>query len=274
MALQLLLGIVLGIAMSVLAWRFGALSLNGGLAAAVIGGLIFGLGGLAWAALLLIFFTTSSVLSYAFARQKVSVLEKYSKGARRDWGQVLANGLLGAGFVVVHALCPDQTWVWIGYAGAIAAVTADTWGTELGVLDPHPPRLVTSWRLVERGTSGAVSLLGSMAALAGACLIAVITTLFTPWEFDTTGNLFAILLAVSIGGAAGAFLDSYLGSTVQALYYCPACDVSTEHYPIHTCGEHTQHQRGWRWMSNDIVNLFASIAGAGLSMGIWLVFGA
>lgn len=273
MALQVLLGLIFGITLSALAWRFGALSLNGAITAAVIGGLIFGLGGLAWAALLLIFFITSSVLSRAFSRQKVSVLEKYSKGARRDWGQVLANGLLGAGFVIVYALLPEQPWTWVAYAGATAAVTADTWATELGVLDPRPPRLVTSWRPVARGTSGAVSLIGSLAALAGACLIGVFSALVVPGIFEHPGNPLSILLAVSIGGTAGAFLDSYLGSTVQALYYCPACEALTERHPVHTCGEHTRHQRGWRWMSNDVVNFCASIAGAGLSLGIWSVFG-
>src|SRR5690606_2769225 len=101
--------------------------------------------------------------------------EKFSKGHRRDWAQVAANGGLGALLAVAHALLPGEAWPWMAFAGAMAAVNADTWATELGVLNPTPPRLVTSGKPVERGTSGAVSVGGSLAALAGAALVAGIT---------------------------------------------------------------------------------------------------
>ena len=60
------------------------------------GGLIFGLGGIPWAVLLLAFFISSSLLSRAFAASKFVLAEKFAKGSRRDYGQVLANGGLGA----------------------------------------------------------------------------------------------------------------------------------------------------------------------------------
>jgi uncharacterized membrane protein len=73
-----------------------ALSKSGAVAAALTGGLIFGLGGLAWASLLLTFFISSSALSAAFKGRKIALGEKFSKGSRRDMAQVLANGGLGA----------------------------------------------------------------------------------------------------------------------------------------------------------------------------------
>ena len=63
---QLLIGFMLGVGVAGLAWRAGALTRSGALAAALLGGLIFGLGGLRWAALLLLFFITSSGLSHLF----------------------------------------------------------------------------------------------------------------------------------------------------------------------------------------------------------------
>jgi uncharacterized protein (TIGR00297 family) len=269
--MQLLIGSILGILIALLAWRARALSRSGAAAAAVTGSLIFGLGGLAWATVLLAFFISSSALSRAFPAKKSKLMEKFAKGSQRDWGQVMANGGLGAALVIVHALLPDQTWPWVAYTGAMAAVNADTWSTEVGVLNPSPPRMINSGKVVERGTSGAVSRLGSLAALGGAVLIAVLSGLFfnvgsSPWE-----NLLFVFAASTIGGLGGAFFDSYLGATVQAIYWCPSCQKETEHHPIHMCGAQTSQLRGWRWMNNDVVNFTASISGAIIALSIWLL---
>jgi uncharacterized protein (TIGR00297 family) len=270
---QLISGLILGVAISLLAWRAGALSASGAWAAAISGGLIFGLGGLPWAILLLAFFISSSALSRLFGGRKADLSEKFSKGGRRDWGQVLANGGLGAILVTVYTARPETAafWdavLWCAYAGAIATVNADTWATELGVLSRTPPRLITSGEVVERGASGGVSALGSLASLGGALLVAVLATLFAgragaaPWP---------VLPAAALGGLAGAFFDSLLGASVQAIYYCPGCDKETERHPQHSCGAPTFHLRGWRWLDNDLVNFIASVVGALVAVGIWAV---
>ena len=274
--MQLLIGFLLAILIALLARRARALSPSGALAAILTGGLIFGLGGLPWAILLLVFFISSSALSRLFARRKASLDEKFSKGSQRDWGQVLANGGLGALLVLVFATLEafgaalPGTWVWLAYAGAVAAVNADTWATEIGVLNPHPPRLITTGRPAERGASGAVSLLGTLAALGGAALVGLFAALFPPaglpTEF-TSGGI--VLLVTALGGLAGSLFDSLLGATVQAIYYCPACQKETERYPQHTCGSFTQLRRGWRWLNNDGVNFLCSLAGALVAVIVW-----
>jgi uncharacterized protein (TIGR00297 family) len=251
---------------AVLAWKAGALSKSGAWAAAVTGGLIFGLGGVAWAALLMAFFVSSSVLSRLFGRQKSALAEKFSKGHRRDWGQVLANGGLGAALAILHWIFPAAEWIWAAFAGAMAAVNADTWATELGVLSKKAPRLVSTFQPVERGTSGGVTLLGTLAALGGAAFVALVALLFnwkeSGWE---------LLVAAVLGGVAGSYFDSLLGATVQAIYYCPNCKKETERRPTHTCGTATTRLRGWRWMDNDVVNWFCSLAGAGVSVLVWIL---
>jgi uncharacterized protein (TIGR00297 family) len=265
--MQLLIGFLLAAVIAWLAWRLGALSPSGGLAATLTGGLIFSLGGIPWAALLLTFFVSSSALSRAFAGRKAALSEKFSKGSRRDWGQVLANGGLGALLAVAHALLPGQAWPWAAFAGAMAAVNADTWATELGVLSPAPPRLVTTWRQVERGASGGVTWLGSLASLGGAAVVSLAACLF-PAEGMTP----ALALFVLLGGAAGSLFDSFLGATFQAIYYCPSCRKETERHPKHLCGSQTTQVRGWRWLDNDLVNFGCSLAGAVITMGLLAPF--
>ncbi len=268
--LQLIIGIVLGILVAALAWKVGALSASGAAAAAVTGGLIFGLGGIPWAVLLLAFFLSSSILSRLFGRQKRSLAEKFSKGSRRDWGQVLANGGVGTILVIVHLLLPGLSLPWLAFAGTMAAVNADTWATELGVLNPRPPRLITTWQEVERGTSGGISWLGTAAAVGGALFIAICAAFFTPLQY-----LPVLLLVVVFAGLLGSLFDSFLGATVQAIYFCPACQKETERYPLHLCGTPTEFLKGWSWLNNDWVNTACALVGAIVAGGLWLlVYGA
>jgi uncharacterized protein (TIGR00297 family) len=266
--MNLLLGFSLSALIAALAWRAGALNRSGALAAFLTGGLIFGFGGLSWAILLLTFFISSSILSRLFARRKASLDEKYAKGSRRDWGQVFANGGLGALLALLYALYPDQDWPWIAFIGAMAAVNADTWATEIGAFSRTPPRLIISGVQVEPGTSGGVTLLGYSAILGGAALIGLAGMLSSP----AASNLSWILLAAA-AGLAGSTADSLLGATLQAIYYCPLCKKETEKHPQHTCGTNTDHLRGWRWLDNDWVNFTCSLVGALSALAIWMVWG-
>jgi uncharacterized protein (TIGR00297 family) len=263
---QLLIGFACGALIAFLAWRVGALSRSGAWAAALTGGVIFGSGGLAWAALLLTFFISSSLLSRLFANRKAAVNEKFSKGSRRDWGQVFANGGLGAILAMAYWSSAHQNWIWIAFVGAMAAVNADTWATELGILNPTAPRLITTGKSVEKGTSGGISLLGTLSALAGAALVGVVAALFS-----LATGAFGIIFIASLSGLAGSLFDSLLGATVQAIYYCPACQKETERHPLHTCGTQTVRVRGWPWLNNDLVNFACSSAGALSAIGLWLV---
>lgn len=261
--MQFFIGIILGILIAALAWKAKALNRSGAIAAALTGGLIFGLGGLPWAVLLLTFFISSSLLSRLFGRRKLALSEKFSKGSQRDWAQVLANGGLGTILVILQVLLPGETWPWVAYAGAMATVNADTWATELGVLNPQPPRLITTWQSVERGASGAISLWGSLAAVGGAALVGLFAAILAS-AASPSGQILAagLLLAAILGGTAGAFFDSLLGATLQAIYWCPACGKETERHPEHVCGTLTSQIRGLSWLDNDRVNFSASLVGA------------
>lgn len=265
--MQIALGITLGGLIAFTAYRLGALSASGAWAAVVIGGLVFGLGGIPWATLLLIFFISSSLLTRANARRKKSLHEKYAKGSRRDHGQVLANGGLAAALALASWFFPEREWLWIAYAGSMAAVNADTWATELGVLSSTPPRLITSGRVVEKGTSGGVTLIGYLASLAGAGMIGIAAVIFTP-----SSPVGGIILIVVCGGLAGATVDSILGATVQGIFSCPRCKKETESHPMHHCGTETIHIRGWRWFTNDLVNWVCSLVGVLVAVGMWQLF--
>lgn len=264
--MNIAIGIILAALVSITALKAGALSRSGAIAAAILGTIIFGLGGLGWAILLLIFFVSSSLLSRLFKQQKNALEEKFSKGSQRDAGQVLANGGIAGGCVILHLLFPEAIWPWVAFAGTLAAANADTWATELGVLNPKLPRLITTAQEVERGTSGGISLTGSLAALAGAFLVALASVILWQGKFFSIAPAAAAwVICISLAGLAASLVDSLLGATLQAIYHCPSCNKETERFPTHTCGEQTVFKRGVKWMNNDWVNLLCTLAGAAAS---------
>ncbi|HKY54857.1 MAG TPA: DUF92 domain-containing protein [Anaerolineales bacterium] len=264
--MQLLYSFLIAGIVSFLAYRAHSLDKSGAVAATVMGAIIFGLGGLQWAILLLAFFITSSALSRAFKHRKQVLEEKFSKGHERDAGQVFGNGGVAAVFVLIHAIYPESILSWVGFAASLAAVNADTWATELGVLNPTPPRMITDLRKhVEKGTSGGVSLFGTFASLMGSALIAILAVFLNPTKTLMTDHWLLVLL-ITFTGLAASLFDSFLGATIQAMYFCPTDQKETEKHPLHTCGTQTIHIRGWRWLNNDLVNLACGIFGSCLAL--------
>lgn len=261
---QLAIGLLMAAVIAAAAWRLGMLAPSGALAAVLLGGMVYALGGLPAAIVLVVFFASSSVLTRLFFKRKRNLVKTFSKGGQRDWAQVLANGgpaLLMLAFGAVGWL--PQKAAWLGFAAALATVTADTWATELGVLSRGQPKLITTGQRVPKGTSGAVSLAGGLAAAAGALLIAVAAGIMANGylSLEAAG-------VVTLAGILGAHFDSLLGATVQAIYFCPACKKETEQAPTHSCGAATVHHRGWRWMDNDWVNFISAGFGILVLLGV------
>ena len=264
--MQLLYGFLLALLIAFLAYRAHSLNKSGALAAVLTGTIIFGVGGWQWAILLLTFFITSSGLSRTFKKQKTKLEEKYSKGHERDAGQVFGNGGIAALFALLHGFFPAALWPWLGFAAALAAVNADTWATELGVLNPRPPRMITNLRkVVEKGTSGGISLVGTLASIAGSAVIAILALFLNPAVTP------ALCLLLTASGLAGSLFDSLLGATVQAIYFCPKDQKETERHPLHLCGTETVHLRGWKWLTNDWVNFACGAMGAVIAL-VMLLF--
>ncbi|MBV8884989.1 MAG: DUF92 domain-containing protein [Chroococcidiopsidaceae cyanobacterium CP_BM_RX_35] len=275
-ALTFLIGVILSAIISFVGYKSESLSRSGVVGAMVTGTLIFGFGGWAAGLMLLAFFASSSALSHFREAQKSAVAEeKFSKGGKRDLSQALANGGMAALLAVVWRLWPSTIW-FAALAGAVAAVNADTWATELGVLNPHPPRSIITGRVVPVGTSGGISPLGTGAALAGAAFIGLVAWLLAQlpgaWLTPAYSRSPAIILVAAIAGLVSALFDSFLGATVQQIYYCDHCQKDTERV-VHSCGTQTRALRGWSWMDNDVVNFLASVVGAAVGAALVEIVG-
>jgi len=252
-------------------YRARALTWDGALAAGLIGGTVFGFGGWIPAILLVVFFGSSSALSFVGRRnvRKQSAEETFDKGGKRDAAQVLANGGVPAIAALLAGVlgAPAASLMFGAFVGALAEATADTWATEIGVLSSTQPRLVTTGKQVEAGTSGGLTALGSGAGVLGAAIIGAVAVclLLVPQLHlragDSVPAAWPIFLAGLVGGTAGMLADSLLGATLQASYFCPQCNKPTESR-IHRCGTSTRLVRGLTWITNDVVNLTGTLVGA------------
>ena len=250
-AQQFTLGAALAIFVAVASFRAGFLSPGGAVAAFLLAVVVFGMGGWKWTIPLVTFFLLSSVLSKLGSAEKKSLEAVPEKGSRRDHGQVFANGGI-AGILVLVSYWFQELSIYPIFLASVAAVTADTWSTEVGTMSRGRTVLVTSFKPVGRGTNGGVSLAGSGAGILGGLVIAASAI---PWIDPRT------IPWIVLAGFAGSLVDSYAGATVQARYRCPVCGMETER-STHCNGEPAVHVSGFRFLTNDGVNWFCASAGA------------
>ncbi|KAL4920721.1 integral membrane protein DUF92-domain-containing protein [Aspergillus aurantiobrunneus] len=109
----------------------------------------------------------------------------------------------------------------VGIIGNYAAVAADTFSSELGILSKSKPRLIISptLRVVPPGTNGGVTGTGILAGVFGAFTIGLTAAALLPFcdSFpDTVQERVVLVLATTVCGTLGSILDSVLGALLQA----------------------------------------------------------
>ena len=228
---------------------------RGGAVAALLVGMAATMAGWSWAIVLITFFLTSSGLSrFRRAAREARIAGIVEKSDERDAIQVMANGGLFAAMALASTLT-GQPLLATAALGALAAAAADTWATEVGTLAGGVPRSVVSLEPLAPGTSGGVTVAGTIASFAGAALVTVVAWL--------TGAA-PMPVAVFVGGIVGSTADSLVGATVQERRWCDRCATGTERR-VHTCGTETRITGGLPGVRNDVVNVVCTVVGAAVA---------
>jgi uncharacterized protein (TIGR00297 family) len=248
---QFLLGGLFGLLVALISTIARFLTKSGALGTFVLAVIVYGFGAWAWTIPILAFFLTSSLLSRVGRTKKLQFSEMFEKSGARDWAQVFANGGV-AGFLALLSVFLPLDQLYPLYLASVAAAAADTWGTELGVLAGSRVFSISTLKQVTAGTSGGISLIGTIGSVVGAVTVAVSA-------YTWYGEIRTALVIV-IAGVAGSLTDSLLGGTLQARFRCSVCGTETER-PEH-CGRATDLVRGMRWIRNDLVNVVCTSIGA------------
>jgi uncharacterized protein (TIGR00297 family) len=242
------------------------LSGSGAVSTFLLGTVVFGTGSWEFSLPILLFFILSSLLSKIGKTWKQKFADTFQKGGRRDFGQVLANGGIAGIIIILWNYFPHDMW-YFAFVGSIAAVTADTWATEIGVFSKLPPRNILNFKQVKPGTSGGVTVLGFMGALFGSFVIVFFGSLVTT-RYDSFSHILPFIAMIIIAGLLGSVVDSIIGATIQSQYQCPNCGKITEK-KIHCQNHATKLISGFRFIDNDVVNGMCAFSGGLIT---WIIY--
>jgi uncharacterized protein (TIGR00297 family) len=122
----------------------------------------------------------------------------------------------------------------LGYVASLSTKLADTFASEIGKAYGKTTFLITTLKRVEPGTEGAVSAEGTAASVLGGLLLSLYG-----WAVGLIGT---DAIAISTTAAFLATMaESLIGATLQ-------------------------EKKGFEWMTNEVVNFFNTLIGAGLAI--------
>jgi uncharacterized protein (TIGR00297 family) len=203
------IGIILNVAVAWAGRAARTVSRGGAIAGAVIGIVIFAALGWAGWGLLLVTFLAAAVTSKLGLKRKTLLGIAEEREGRRGPGNAIANTGVAAiaAAVVVTSVHPERA-AW-AFAAALAAGGSDTIASEIGKAWGRTTWLLTSFRRVPPGTSGAMSMEGTAAGIVGALALAAAAVALGLVPY-------AALAPIVIAATAGALVESALGATLEA----------------------------------------------------------
>jgi len=189
-------------------YRAGTVTTPGAIAGAGLGTVILVCTGLAGWTLLLVSFACAVVTSRLGLARKQALGIAEERGGRRGAGNAFANtGVAGVAAVMSVVTYAHGTGR-LAFVAALVAGASDTVASEIGKAWGRRTFLVTTGRGVPPGTSGAMSVEGTLAGIASATLLsaAAAALALTSWP---------LVPAVVAAATAGALVESLMGATLE-----------------------------------------------------------
>ena len=195
--------------------------LKGCITAFVVGIAILRFADLYWL-ILLIFFV---LLNYIVTVYRIDEKRKRIWGTMesvRNEQNIVANGLVAI-LIAFLSFFIESPVMKLAYITSIAAASSDTFASELGILSNNTV-LITNLKKIKTGTDGGISLLGELAALLGAFLMAFFGW-FLLFKLDPAYG-YRSLLYPTVFGFLGCQIDSILGSLFERKNYLDKGEVN------------------------------------------------
>jgi len=200
--------IALNVLAATLGWRAATVSAPGAAAGALIGISVYACAGVFGWLLLFASFFVASASSRAGLKRKALLGISEEREGRRGPGNAIANCIVGVGAAILAVTTPLTNLAMLAFVTALTAGGSDTVASEIGKAWGRRTYLVTTFKRVRPGTSGAISLEGTAAGIVCAFALAAmaVSAGLLQWNF--------IWFAV-VGATIGAFAESWLGATLE-----------------------------------------------------------
>lgn len=201
--------IVLAVVLSFFAYRKHLMSPAATVAAAISACIIGFCGGIWWEVTMILFPAFAFVATKAhFEEKKAMGLQEGNRGCRgilNILGVILFPTIVS---VIYHLTDTADLELTIAFMSALAVSTADTFSSELGVLDPKV-YMITTGRPCERGMNGGVSRYGMLVSAIGAGAFAFLGYLIIFQELSF------LMLIPWAAGILGNVIDSVEGAVFE-----------------------------------------------------------
>lgn len=223
------INLVLAAVLFALRW----VSVSGAIAGALIGFMIYVSMDWNGFAVMAVFVVVGSLVTKLGFGKKERLGGAQSEGGRRMAKHAAAKCLAGLVCSMAFLIYPSEL-LRIGYVAAFAAALADTTATELGQLYGKRAVMLPSFRPAHPGTSGAISLEGTVLGVIAAALLA--------------GSALALGLVKGLGAFVAVVIAAFLATTFESLVGASSLSLG-------------RHRGQW-------LNLLNTMVGAGIGMAL------
>lgn len=202
----LITAVIIGFGFAFFSYKLKAADISGLFSGALMGILLIVFTDVRWFLIMLTFFILGAGTTKFRFEKKTALGVAESHGGVRGYFNVFANGLVSLCGAILYGVTGDPLYIAL-FLGSVACATSDTLASEVGVVG-KTPRLITTFREVPRGTNGGVTMVGELAAIAGAVIIAAVAYVLNVADLT--------LVAVTIlSGFFGTNIDSLIGALYE-----------------------------------------------------------
>lgn len=189
----------------VLLFRLKLLSRGGSIAAWLLGNYLLMALGIKWIVPVLVFFISSVI----FTKIHSAIKRKPKKSNSRNAWQVVANILWAVVSSVFWIITQNDIFIYL-FIVYVAAVTSDTWASEVGPVFNSRSFSLSDLRWHEAGVTGGISFAGTLAALAGAAILSALSLFLFFGQINIL-----MLLYLTFSAFLACFADTLLGAFAE-----------------------------------------------------------
>ncbi len=186
---------------------------GGWISAGILGTILWGcLSWQGWMSVVfyLLFGSLVTKIGYKFKKEQ-GIAEK--RGGRRGSENVWGSAATGLVLAMMTKFNPSNEILFkVGFAASFSAKLADTFGSEIGKRFGKDTYLITSFKKVERGTEGGISIEGTLASIFGSILMAYIMLRLS---IISTKYYFIVVI---VSGFLATLFESIIGAKFQNKY--------------------------------------------------------